>query len=75
MKIKKNVSCTRIQSISMAETICWIQHKKKRIEAEKNGDKDGKALFKLMNNAVYSKTMENLKNRIDVKLVSSKKDY
>ena len=48
---------------------------KKRIEAEKNGDKDGKALFKLMNNAVYSKTMENLKNRIDVKLVSSKKDY
>ena len=29
----------------------------KRIEAEKNGGKDGKALYKLMNNAVHRKTM------------------
>ena len=47
----------------------------KRIEAEKNGDKDGKALHKFMNNAAYGKTMENLRNRINLKLVSNKKDY
>ena len=31
-----------------------------KLEAKKNGDKDGKALYKLMNNVGYSKTMENL---------------
>ena len=34
----------------------------KRIEAEKNGDKDRKARYKLMNNAVYRTTIENLRN-------------
>ena len=45
----------------------------RRIEAEKNADKDVKVLHKLMSNAVYGKTMENLRNRIHVKLVSNKK--
>ena len=40
----------------------------KRIEAQKNSDKDGKALYKLMNNAVYGKSMDNLRNRIDVRI-------
>ena len=38
----------------------------KRIETEKNYDKDGKVLYKLMNNAIYVKAMENLINRIGV---------
>ena len=71
IKIKKNTLRISTQSIRMAKTICWIQHQK-RIKAEKNGDKDWKALHKLMNNAVLGKTMENLRNKIDVKLVSNK---
>ena len=43
-------------------------HKKVQ-KQKKNGDKDGKALYKFMNNG---KTMKNLRNKIDVKLVSNK---
>ena len=38
----------------------------KRIGAEKNNDKDGKALQKLVKNVVYRKTMESFRNRINV---------
>ena len=47
----------------------------KRKDVGKNGDKDGKTLYKLMNSDVYDKTMETLRNRIDVKLVSNEKNY
>ena len=47
----------------------------KRTEAEKSNDKDRKALHKLMNNAIYGKTMENLRNGIHVEIVKNKKDF
>ena len=43
--------------------------------SRKNGDKDGKALYKLVNNAVSGKTIKNLRDRADVKFLSNEKDY
>ena len=34
-----------------------------------------KSLFKLMNNSAYGKTLENLRKRINVRLVNNAKDY
>ena len=48
-------------------------NKNKKQEQKKNGDKGGKALYKLMNNTVFDKAMKNLRNGIGVKLVNSKK--
>ena len=47
----------------------------KKEQKQKIGDKYGKGSYNLMNNAVYGKTMENLRKRIGMRLVSNKKDY
>ena len=54
----------------MVKTIYWIQHTKNN-RNRKNDDKDGKALCKSMNNAIYGKTIENLRNRTNLKLVNN----
>ena len=65
MRIRYNQSCLKP----------YIEFNTNKIEAEKNNDGDGKALYKLMNNAIYRKTVENLRNRINVKLVNNEKCY
>ena len=74
LKLKNNTSRVKIQSITMAKTKCRIQHIKSN-RSRRNGDKDRKALYKLMNNSVYGKAMENLRNRIGVKHVGNEKEY
>ena len=58
----------------MGKTVYRIQQRKKN-KSRKNGEKDGKPLYKLRNNAVYGKTMENLRNRINERLVNNNKYY
>ena len=48
---------------------------KKRKEAKAKGDKFGDVFFKLMNNAFYGKTIENVNNRQDVELVNDVDRY
>ena len=43
----------------------------KRKEATKDADKN---LFKLLNNAVYGKSMENFRKRIKIRIVKNEKD-
>ena len=48
---------------------------KREQKQEKNEYKDRKGYHKLIDNAAYGKTMETLRNRPDVRLVSNKKNY
>ena len=43
----------------------------KRKEVTNEADKN---LFKLLNNAVYGKTMENMRNRIKIRITTNEKD-
>ena len=51
------------------------QTQKKEQKEKKIAKKMKKAFYKLMNNAMYGKTMEKLRDRIDVRFASNKKYY
>ena len=72
MQIKK------IHRVMQFEQSCWMKpyidlNTDKKKEATMRGDKAGKDLFKLFNNAVFGKTMENLRKWINFEVVTSRK--
>ena len=75
LQLKKYINFRiRIQLITMIKP--YIDFNKQKIKKpEKNGHEDKKALYKLLNSAIYGKKMENFRNRINPKLVNSEKDY
>ena len=78
--LKPGLNLKKIHRVLQFNQSKWLKafvelNIQKRTETENNGDKDGKALYTLMNNAFYNKVIENLRNKIDVRLVSKKKDY
>ena len=46
-----------------------------KADGKVDGEADGKAWYKLTKNAAYGKTLENMRNRTDEKLISNKKGY
>ena len=78
------VHCRNLQSyVSLGmkmqfQQSCWMKpyidlNIEKRKEATMRGGKAGKDLFKLFNNAVFGKIMENLRKRINFEVVTSRK--
>ena len=60
------------------EESAWLEeyinlNTKLRIEAKQSGNNFEVDFFKLMNNSVFGKTLENIRNRVDIRFISSDK--
>ena len=67
----------KIHRVLKFSEIGWLKdlvmfNTKKRMSAVNGHEKD---FFKLMVNSVYGKSLENLRKRVNVKLVNNNKDY
>ena len=75
--LENRIKTKKIHRLLEFNQLQWLKayiefNTQKKIKAEKNKYKDGKALYKLMNKAIFGNTIQNVRNKIDIKL---KKDH
>ena len=76
--VKLGMKVTRVHRVIQFEQAPYMKsyidlNTELRKMAAKNGDKVGKDLLKLFNNAIFGKTCENIRNHINFEIVTSRK--
>ena len=69
---------TKIHKGIKFEESAWLEeyinlNTELRIEAKQSGNNFEVDFFKLMNTSVFGKTLENIRNRVDIRLITSDK--
>ena len=75
--LSKGLILKKVQRILELKQSAWMKryinvNTQKRKEATSEADKN---LFELLNNAVYDKTMENMRKRIKIRIIKKEKDF